>query len=68
MLSPDASRCEARDEAPLCSLVESLTLPSLDSCVCGLDAFSPAPRWLCSPFANEDARGFILRADEMRSH
>jgi hypothetical protein len=43
MLSPEASRCEARDEAPLCSLVESLTLPSLDSCVCGLDAFSPAP-------------------------
>jgi hypothetical protein len=44
MLSPEPSRREARDEAPLCSLVDLLTPPSLESEVCGLDAFSPSPR------------------------
>lgn len=58
MLSPGPSRREERDEAPLCSLVDLLTPPSLDSYECGLDAFSPSPR-----LPRVGSRGLILPAD-----
>lgn len=72
MVSPEPSRREERDEAPLCSLVELLTPPSLDSDVYGLDAFSSSPRLLppryLSPSAKEDARGFILPGGTLKLH
>ena len=55
MLSPWPSRREGRDEAPLCSLVDLLTPPSLESDVYGLDAFSPSPR-----LPRLGSRGLIL--------
>ena len=57
MLSPGPSRREARDEAPLCSLVDLLTPPSLGSDVYGLNAFSPSPR-----LPRLGSRGLILPA------